>query len=68
MGIGKLRISRKALSPVIGTFLAVYVIATAVLYAMAIQELLSRVWARRGNNNNRKEMEVLLGLDSDFRL
>jgi len=41
MGIGKLRISRKALSPVIGTFLAVYVIAIAVLYAMAIQELLS---------------------------
>jgi len=29
--------------PVIGTFLAVYVTAIAVLYAMAIQELLSRV-------------------------
>jgi len=43
MRIGKLRLGRKALSPVIGMFLAVYVMAIAVLYALGIQELLSRV-------------------------
>jgi len=43
MRIGKLRIGRKALAPAIAMFLAVYVIAIAVFYAVAIQELVSRV-------------------------